>query len=320
MTERMANKLSFGRKLLLVGVGIALIAGPVVLGLVNAPQIRAQSTPTTAAPLPSFEVASIKPSRSGDDRFFIMMPPGRFTTTGATTKYLITFAYNVKDSQLSGGPSWISSEKYDIQAKVEDSLFEKLHNLPPHQEMEQIQLRVQSLLADRFKLKVSRAAKELPVYALVIAKNGPKLQESKPGDTYPNGIKRPDGRPAGVGNVWMTPGHLTGQGIPINFVSSDDGAPPRSLVQLLSLFLGRTVLDETGLKGSYDINLQWTPDQRAAAMPMGPSSGADAAPPPDSSGPSIFTAIQEQLGLKLEPAKAPVEVLVVDAVQRPGAN
>jgi len=311
MTQRLANKLSLGRKTLLATFGIAAVAGPVLFGLLNAPQAHAQSTQTTATPSPSFEVASIKPNRSGDMFIRIMFQPGRYTANGVTTKHLITMAYNVKDFQVSGGPSWINSERYDIEAKEPDSIAEELPKLPPDQREEQSRLMLQSLLADRFKLKLSHTTKELPVYALVIAKNGPKLQEAKPGDNYPNGIKGPDGR-AHPGVMRMGPGELTGQGIAIKF-----------LVRLLSQQVGRDVLDQTGLKGNYDLTLKWTPGPGEGMMlrgPEGANPGPESPPPPDSSGPSLFTAIQEQLGLKLESTKGPVEVLVVDHVEKPSEN
>jgi len=189
-----------------------------------------------------------------------------------------------------------------------------LEKLPPEQRILQVRLRVQSLLADRFKLLVRDETKEIPVYALVIAKNGPKLREAKPGDTYPNGIKGPDGR-SHPGMWWVEGGKLTGQALPM-----------ASLVMILSqscqLELGRTVLDQTGLKGKYDIALKWTPDQSSAGMFMGTAGvkpGAESAPP-DSSGPSLFTAIQEQLGLKLESTKGPTEAIVIDHIERPTAN
>src|SRR5208337_1943145 len=310
MTQRLADKLSFGRKLLLTAIGIAAVAGPVVFGLLNIPQGRAQSPQKTGAPSPSFDVASIKPNRSGELNISFGFQPGRFIANGTTVKQLIALAYNVRDLQVSGGPSWIDSERYNIEAKEPDSVAEELPKLPPAQRGEQLRLMVQSLLADRFKLKLSRETKELPVYALVVAKNGPKLQEAKPGDTYPNGIKGPDGRPAGgAGMMRMGPGQLTGQGLPM-----------ASLAHLLSEQLGRTILDQTELKGKYDFTLQWTPDQSLAGMPMGPEGGkpgTDNAPPPESSGPSIFTAIQEQLGLKLESTKGPVEIIVIDHVEHP---
>src|SRR5208282_231631 len=205
------------------------------------------------------------------------------------------------------------SDRFDIDAKEPDAFAEQLAKLPPDQRRGKLGLLIQSLLADRFALKVSHTSKELPIYALVVAKGGPKVPEAKPGDTYPNGIKRPDGRPVGgAGMMTMGPGQLTGQGVPITF-----------LVQQLSQQLGRTVLDQTGLKGIYDLTLKWTPDQSSGGMFQGPPGGGpapDNAPPPDTSGPSIFTAVQEQLGLKLESTKGPVEILIIDHVAQPSEN
>jgi uncharacterized protein (TIGR03435 family) len=289
-----------------------------VFGFVNLLPLRSQAPPTTGQPLPSFEVASIKPNRSADAHFWISFDPARFRVTGTTTKQLIGLAYNMKDFQISGGAGWISSEKYDIDAKLEDpvadSVGEDFQKLPPDQRRKQMGLMlqsVQSLLADRFKLKVSRETKELPVYALVVAKSGPKLQEAKPGDTYPNGIKGPDGI-ARPGMMRAGRGQLAGQAIPMG-----------SLIMMLSQQLARPVLDQTGLKGKYDIALQWSPDQSPAGMVQGPDSGKlgpENVPPPDTSGPSLFTAIQEQLGLKLESTKGPVEVIVIDHIERPSEN
>ena len=318
MTTGLAHKLGLGRKLVLAGIGVAVFAGPIISGLVNSPQTRAQSAPTTGAPLPSFEVASIKPNRADDMRLGIMIRPGRFTANGANAKFLITFAYNVKDFQISGGPKWIDTDRYDVDAKEEDSLVDELQKLPPEQRADQIRGRVQTLLADRFKLSLSHATKELPVYELVIAKNGPKLHEAKAGDTYPNGIKGPDGRVrSGMGLMQMGRGQLTGQGVPI-----------ANLVHMLSQQLGRDVLDKTGLKGNYDFTLQWTPDQNQGGMFRGPepggpgagSPGPDSAPAPDASGPSIFTAVQEQLGLKLDSQKGPVDILVIEHIEKPSEN
>jgi uncharacterized protein (TIGR03435 family) len=245
-------------------------------------------------------------------RMGIRFQPGRFSTTGATVKQLIALAYDVRDFQVSGGPSWISSDKYDIDAKEPDALAEELAKLPPDQRREKMGLLIQSLLADRFQLKVSHGTKELPVYALVVGKNGPKIQQAKADDTYSNGMKGPDGRALRHGGMMgMAPGQLTGQGVPLAF-----------LVQQLSQQLGRSVLDQTGLKGNYDFTLKWTPDQSSAAMFQGPPGGpgSDNTPPPDTSGPSIFTAVQEQLGLKLESTKGPVEILVIDHIAQPTEN
>ena len=290
---------------------IAIVAETMVFSLASAPPIRAQSPPTSSPPTPTFEVASIKPNKSGSPGTRIMIPPGKVTVSGITLKQFIAIAYHVRDFQVSGGPSWINSDRYDIDAKAEDSVVEELRKLPPEEGAKQMGLMVQSLLADRFQLKVSHTLKDLPVYALVIAKNGPKLHEANPGDTYPNGIKGLDGV-AHPGMMRMGRGQLTGQALPMG-----------SLVMLLSQQLGRTILDQTGLKGKYDFELQWTPDQGQGAMlpgPPGGGPGADSPPPPDASGPSIFTAIQEQLGLKLESTKGPVDILVIDHIEKPSEN
>lgn len=298
------------QRLLLCGI----VFGCVVWAFVDAPRIGAQSPPTTAAPLPSFEVVSIKPNHSGDMRTGVRFQPGRFTTSGSTAKRLITIAYDVRDFQISGGPSWITSDRYDIDAKEPDGFAEELMKLPPDADRRaKMDSLIQSLLADRFKLKVSHATKELPVYALVIAKGGPKIQEVKPGDTYPEGFKGPHGRAVAGGSLSSSgKGQLTGQEIAVAF-----------LAQNLSEQLGRTVVDQTGLKGNYDFTLKWTPDPGPAALAQvepGSGSGPDNAPPPDSSGPSIFTALQEQLGLELVSTKGPVDILVIDHIEMPSAN
>lgn len=313
MTPHALHNLSLSRKLLLGGLAVAAVAGPVGFGLMNTPQIRAQVTSTTGAPMPSFEVASIKLDRSGEPGSRILREPGGLVMTRVTAKLLISFAYDVKDFQISGGTNWLNSDRYDVDAKIEDADVTAMEKLPPDQSTEQLRLRVQSLLTDRFQLKLHRDSKELPVYALVVAKNGPKLEEAKPGDTYPNAIKGPDGKPLrSMGMMRMGGGEIRGQGIPIS-----------NLVMMLSQQLGRSVLDQTGLKGSYNIDLKWTPDQSQHAMPMGPDAGpppTESAPAPDTSGPSIFTALQEQLGLKLESTKGPVEFLVIDHIEKPSEN
>jgi uncharacterized protein (TIGR03435 family) len=311
MTQRLANKPSFSRKLLLAAFAAAALAGLAVFEVGYAPQIRAQSTPTTAAPLPSFEVASVKPDHAGGLSARMESSRGRFIVTNVTAKRLIAWAYSVKDFQVMGGPGWINSEAYDIDAKLEDADVEAAQSLPPEQRLVQIRLRVQALLADRFKLVVRHETKEVPLYALTIAKSGPKFQEAKPGDTYPNGVKGRDGR-SYPGMIVVGRGQFTAQAVPMT-----------PLVMMLSHELGRTVLDQTGLKDKYDITLKWTPDQRSPAMFMGTADakpGTPNPPPPDSSGPSIFTALHEQLGLKLESTKGPVDVIVIDHIERPSEN
>jgi uncharacterized protein (TIGR03435 family) len=312
MTQHPAGKLSVGKKLLLVALGVAAIAGPVVWGLVNAPEIRALVAQTTGGPLPSFEVASIKLNPGYTGNIMESRPTG-LRTPGATARKLIAFAYNVQQFQVSGGPSWISSDKYAVEAKVDDSLVEQQRNLQLIQQDDQINLMTQSLLADRFKLKVSHATKEVPIFALVIANNGPKLQESQPGDTDPSRAKGPDSHErAGrsttrVGGIRWT----------------DRGVSMLMFAEQLSRHLGRPVVDRTGLKARYSFNFEFMNDQTQTAMfkmPEGGGTGPDNAPPLDSSVPSIFTAIQEQLGLKLESTKGPVDIIVIDHIERPSEN
>jgi len=300
-----------------VFISIATIAGPLLFVLSCVQPVRAQATQTgDAVPMStlptsaSFEVASIKPNHSGERRFFVSWQPGRFNATGMTLKFLITMAYDVKDFQVSGGPGWVNSERYDIDAKEPDSIAQELDKLPREQWQPLADSMLQSLLAERFQLKLTRGTKDMPAYALVVAKNGPKLQEAKPVDTPPDAPSGPGGRPHGP-MIRMGRGEVSGQGIALSFLAS-----------VLSQQLGRTVLDQTGLKGNYDLTLKWTPEQGEGMMLGGPGGGPppDGAPPGEASGPSIFTALQEQLGLKLEPTKAPAEVLTIDHVERPSEN
>jgi uncharacterized protein (TIGR03435 family) len=150
--------------------------------------------------------------------------------------------------------------------------------------------------------------KQLPVYELVVAKGEPKIKEATPGDTYANGIKGPDGVGRG-GMMRMGPGQLTAQAVPMT-----------SLANMLSQQLHRTVLDKTGLTGKYDIQLNWTPDQGPDPMFNGHDGGHSSDTAQDFSGPTIFTALQEQLGLKLQSAKGPVETIVIDHVEMPSEN
>jgi uncharacterized protein (TIGR03435 family) len=319
MTERGARKLDFRRKLLLSAAGLAVGALPVVFGVANGPQsVSSSQSEVTVATTPRFEVASIKSYESDPTGwhygFSITDPPydGTFYATDVTVKKLVEMAYGVQYSWLiQGAPSWLDSEKFDIQAKADSAVNDELRKLSRDAGGLVKHRMLQALLVDRFKLTLHRETRDLPAFALVIAKNGPKLQESKPGDTFPNGVKVPGG-PLSPRSIHLGPGQLAGHGIPV-----------ASLVDLLSQRLGRIVVDKTGLKGVYDFTLQWTPDQSPAAMPVGQENGkpeTDNAPPPESSGPSLFTAIQEQLGLKLESTKGPVEVLVIDHVERPSEN
>lgn len=301
MTQHLAEKLGFSKKLLLAAIGAVTIAGPVIFGLLHAPQVRAQSPQTSSATSGttsfSYEVASIKPNKADDGRIMFRNAPDGFTANGATLKFLIEFAYNLKDFQVSGAPGWAESEKYDIDAKMDEATIEAFKKLTREQSIAQRRLMLQSLLAERFKLKVSHSSKEAPIYALVVAKNGPKLTQSADSASGPAGtIAR--------GQFRFAPGELNAVGMLLS-----------NLADQLSREVGRQVVDKTGLQGRYDFTLHWTPD-----APAGGPGGPGDAPPPDSSGPSIFTALQEQLGLKLESQKGPVETLTIESIEKPSEN
>jgi uncharacterized protein (TIGR03435 family) len=307
------------RRLFLATAAVAALAVPILAGVLIAPRVRAQSSQTANAPLPSFEVASIKLDPSGDPRlgFISYQSPGRLTATDVTTKMIIEFAYSSKDFQLLGGPSWINSEGYDIDAKIEDSLAQQLQKLPTEQRLDRDREMVQSLLADRFKLSVTHSTRELPVYSLVVAKGGPKLKDVASPAIQANAAAPP---PTSARESVPSSPPPPGRGTTLSIGRSGEARLTAksmsiaNLVDMISRQLGRPILDRTRLKGTYDFTLQYTPEN-----PIPGLQGPDAAPP-DSSGTSIFTALQEQLGLKLESTRGPVDVLVIDHVERPSEN
>jgi bla regulator protein blaR1 len=276
-----------GRQLLLLAAGSTAAA--------------AGQTQSPVAP-PRFEVASIKPSNSPDRRaVFNARPGGQFSATNVTVKQLIQSAYGIKGLQISGGPSWVGSDLFDISAKPEGPV-----------KPDQIQPMLQSLLAERFRLVIRRDTREMLVYALVTARNGPKLSEAN--ESAPS-IVDPGGRgsPA-AGN--RQPAMIIRRGL----VRAQE-TNMYALAYQLSNFLGRTVVDKTGLTGRYDLKLEWMPDENQIAMfrTLGIPEG-NGAPAADSPWPSLFTALEEQLGLRLESQKGPVEIFVIERIERPSPN
>jgi uncharacterized protein (TIGR03435 family) len=254
------------------------------------------------APDPEFEVASIKPNKSQDFRVMIRPTPGRFVATNVPLVFLITVAYRIKDFQLSGAPSWLTSERYDVEAKA-----------PGKPSFDDMLPMVQKLLVDRLQLKFHHQSKELPLYVLTVAKPG-KLHEAEgecgPRPNVPPPPPEPGKFPTGFcGGMFMGPGHLAGQKIPLS-----------QFVDALSRLTDRTILDQTNLTGKYDVTLDWTPEQGQFQAPPGGGAGLPPLPTPDPNGPSLFTAVQEQLGLKLESQKGPVEMFVIDHIERPSEN
>jgi uncharacterized protein (TIGR03435 family) len=216
-------------------------------------------------------------------------------------KRLITVAYRIKHFQISGGPKWIDTDFFDIQATPTGPLAKA----------DQFQAMLQALLAERFHLVIRRETREMPIYALVAAKGRPKLTEASDSDPAIIEIPGlPEGAPRRPPITRIRRGLLIAQGIEM-----------AAFVDTLSNFLGRAVLNRTGLTGRYDVKLQWTTDENQVAMfeAMGVPDGFGA-PPADPLGPSLFTALQEQLGLRLEAQKGSVEMLVIERVEKPSEN
>jgi uncharacterized protein (TIGR03435 family) len=249
------------------------------------------SAQDTAAVAPSYATVSIKPDKSGLQWQTIKLGPGELTVTNQTLQMLIRHAYQVEADQIRGGPNWLDSEKYDVQAKVDKSAVENLQRLDPEQADPEQRQMMQALLADHFKLAVHRDTTSVPVYELVLAENGPKLQQSLPGDAAAQG------RVIQVGN-----GHITGREVPIS-----------TLASLLSEQLGHTVVDKTGLTNHYDVTLQWP---ASADIPQGTENSSAT----ESSRKAIFAAVADQLGLKLEPHQVPMEILVIDHAEKPAED
>jgi bla regulator protein blaR1 len=309
MNHRGSDAVGVAKRLMLGIAAVSAIAGPIAVGVLNAPRLGAQVDVLRIGE-EKFEVASVKPNTSGDGPTRIALQPGgRITAENMSLRNLVRFAFQVQDFQLVGGPDWLEKERFDILAKAE-------HDIVPSRPgtTGPGQLMLRSLLADRFKLTIHQEKRELPVYALVLARSdgrlGSQLRQSTTDCVAIMAAERGRGFPAPTRDVQcgmrVSPGNVVGGGFPLS-----------QLVTTLSQFVRRTVVDRTGLKGDFDIDLKWTPDQ----MPAGPPPpGAPPLPPIDPNGPSIFTALQEQLGLKLESSKEAVDVFVIDHIEAPAPD
>jgi uncharacterized protein (TIGR03435 family) len=245
----------------------------------------AQSVPRMAADAdPTFEVATIKPSQPDEQRSVVVQGT-RLVTSDTSLVDLMMFAYSVHPLQVMDGPEWLKTEKFDVVVQP---------SLPGRPSSAQMRSIIQKLLADRFKLAFHHAQSELPVYRIVTAKGGPKL--------IPATKEEQGNNTAAIG---ITPGAM-------KVVNA-------TLIEFASLMqryvrLDRPIVDHTRIAGKYDFKLNWTPDfSQFDGNPSEPARNDDNAP-------SLYTAIQEQLGLKLEAAKEPADVLVIDHVERPSAN
>ena len=237
---------------------------------------------------PAFEVASVKPTAPSDlHNTFYGFDPAGINVRGGTLKGIVQMAYNVPDFEVYGGPGWIEADRFDIIGKYTSA------NSDQQARIQDGRIRLQTLLAERFQLQVHREPKEIPEYVLTLGKTGAKLTPApEPAAKGPTGIR------AGCGQ--MTGMHTT----MANFVFA------------LTRQLRRPVIDRTGLDGKYDFQIDFTPEGGCG----GPAGEPADAAPDAAERPSIFTAIQETLGLKLEASKGPVEVIVIDHASKPDAN
>jgi len=230
---------------------------------------------------PAFEAASVKLSSPGEQAR-VRPEPGRLTITNFTLRAMVRYAYNVRDIQISGGPGWFDSDHWDIVATAGREISR-----------EERSRMLQTLLTERFQMTIRHEMKELPIYALMVAKSGLKMKQDA------------DGNPERISLNLSRAGlyHMQGENVTVSGISEALFGPA-----------GRIVVDRTGISGKFDYNLEWVADP--ANLPMVNGSKIE----PTAEGPSIFTALQEQLGLKLESAKGPVEILVIDRAEKATEN
>jgi uncharacterized protein (TIGR03435 family) len=267
---------------------------------------------------PAFAVATIKKNTTGDAaRGMRLQPGGRIVVTNQPLRQLIVFAYSLQPQQLAGGPSWIDTDRFDVTAQAEGNISPTPPGGPPGP----AQLMMQRLLAERFGLVVHTESRELPVYTLTIARRdgqlGPRikpaatdclaLMTNAPGGVPAQSPRLPDGRPA-CGVTRDGSGRVMAGGTSMTMLA----------MSMLTGPAGRLVVDRTGLTGGYDFDFEYAPEPAPGAAPGPPSASDPATAVTDR--PGLFTALEEQLGLKLQPARAPIDVLVIDRVTPPTDN
>ena len=288
------------RKSFSLGVSCLLLElmpiGRFDLGL-NGQVLRPDST------LPSFDVATIRPSKSYSLR--TVRSASEIRMVDVTARYLIEQAYNIpwtngSKDRIRGGPGWFDSDHYDVDAKIAPEAAVSLQQMPEEQRRKQMNLRLQTLLADRFKLRVHFETRREPVFAIMTGKKGPKLKplSSAEGQQDLGIFVRYNGQAAQMTARGATLGDLA------NWLTG------------YSEMGGRTVVDQTGLTQQYDFVLNWT---RERAFSNGEQNG-ESETPASVGGPALFTALQEQLGLKLVNTRGPVEIIIVDSIERPTEN
>lgn len=312
-SHRAGVTLTFGRRALLMATAVLAITLPIGFGAVRGQQAISNSGPQnseTKHETLQFDVVSIKPTAPSQDKTLFQYFPDGTSFRGAPVQMMLETAFGVDGNHIVGAPAWVTTGRYDIEAKVAPEDASKLER----QTSQDRNAMLISLLTERFNLKYHHETREMPIYALVVAKGGPKLTKGEP-DPPPGWRPAKDTPPEKEHyRIMMRPGHIEA-----------DSLPMRVLADQLSRLntLGRTVVDKTGLAGNYNFNLQWTPDNPLFPM-MNDAEGLGSAPhsqnATDSASSSLFSALQEQLGLKLEPEKGSDDTIVVDHIEKPSAN
>lgn len=237
---------------------------------------------------PAFEVATVKANETGSYGSGSRFVDGKFIATNIQIRNLMQYnAFNIALPRIVGGPKWIESSRFDIEAKVDETTLQHMEEITRSERDEMIRMLVRQLLEDRFGLKFHWEVRQMPVYVLLFEKLGPNLSTAK--------------SPRDPASMMAIPGDFEATSATMHEVANE-------LTQDLTRELGRVVIDRTNLSGKFDMSLKWTPENTVISQSEPTNEG------------SIFTAVREQLGLKLESAKAPVEVLVIDHMDRPSAN
>ena len=320
----------------------ALAAGGYAQGGPDAKGADAAQIQSTDAQLPKFDVASVKAHKSEGMQMMagMRLTPDGISISGVPLAMLLREAFGLPEDRILNEPDWVNSARYDIEAKVDPDDAGKLDKLTRTERMAMLV----PLLEERFGLKFHHETKTLEVYALVVAKGGAKLKASTgdggglkegagPAMPPPGAEREAGGPPPNGGPMAMKPGDGGGGAMPAPpkgatmMRMSPDGmtmagrdATADQLAQAIAMQLGSTVVNETGLKGKYDYSLSFAPEMGGRMMGMPPPGGGDGGAPPPPQGPSLFSAVQEQLGLKLEAKKEPVDVIVIDHIEQPTAN
>jgi uncharacterized protein (TIGR03435 family) len=288
------------RGLLAVLLGCLAVLNALDAARLNAQFIRAKD----GVPLPAFDVASVKQNNSGSDGTHVLSKDARYSVENLPLREILKIAYGAKsDAQIAGGPTAILRNRYDIEARIDEEQYAEIKTMSAEDRRRQIGLMLQALLADRFHLAVNFQAKELPVYALVLAKGGPKFQASVTASSSHQGLSSSANSKKAEATAYED--------------KALDG-----LTRLLAAqpeVGDRTVVNKTGLSGKYDWSLHWARENNDAVVTPG-GSAAQPAVDTEASGPELFTALEEQLGLKLKPQKDDVETLVIDDLEAPSEN